>query len=151
MTAVFADGAVVVVRHGKTTRHQLTTALRALDAVGATILGTVLNMAPNKGVDSYASKSGGYYFKEDTSGRATLEAPIETTPASRNQAKSEPAEPADPAGAERASYASRTTVDAQAAASSAPGPLVTSGQSGQAVNGSAKSSSKRFGLRRPGS
>jgi capsular exopolysaccharide synthesis family protein len=41
-----ADGVLVVLRAGKTTRQQLTLAMRSLQAVGAPILGTVLNMAP---------------------------------------------------------------------------------------------------------
>jgi len=148
VTAVFADGAVVIVRHGKTTRHQLTMSLRALDAVGAKILGTVLNMSPAKGVDAYASKSGGYYFKEDTSGRGTLESTIDALPASRHQA-----DETVPAGGKVA------TSDAYAASINGAGDpghggdaLVASGHQGQpqGVNGS-RSSIKRSGLRRPGS
>jgi len=148
VTAVFADGAVVIVRHGKTTRHQLTMSLRALDAVGAKILGTVLNMSPAKGVDAYASKSGGYYFKEDTSGRGTLESTIDALPASRHQA-----DETVPAGGKVA------TSDAFAASINGAGDpghggdaLVASGHQGQpqGVNGS-RSSIKRSGLRRPGS
>ena len=45
--AAVADGVVVVVRAGKTTRHQLMQAMRSLQAVGARVLGTVLNMAPS--------------------------------------------------------------------------------------------------------
>ncbi len=41
-----ADGAVVVVRYGKTSRHHLTSALRSLEAVNARLLGTVLAMTP---------------------------------------------------------------------------------------------------------
>jgi capsular exopolysaccharide synthesis family protein len=41
-----ADGVLVVVRAGKTTRHQLALAMSSLQAVGARVLGTVLNMAP---------------------------------------------------------------------------------------------------------
>ncbi|MCU1656112.1 MAG: protein tyrosine kinase [Pseudonocardiales bacterium] len=62
VVSVLADGAVVVVRHGKTSRAQLTAALQSLDSVGARVLGTVLNMSPRKrwrardGYDGY-----GYY------------------------------------------------------------------------------------------
>jgi capsular exopolysaccharide synthesis family protein len=48
-----ADGVLVVVRAGKTTRQQLSLAMRALDAVGARVLGTVLNMAPTDRGSSY--------------------------------------------------------------------------------------------------
>jgi capsular exopolysaccharide synthesis family protein len=50
-----ADGVVVVVRSGKTTRHQLALAMRSLQAVGARILGTVLNLAPAHRGSGYAA------------------------------------------------------------------------------------------------
>lgn len=48
-----ADGAVLVVRYGKTTRHQVGVALRSLKAVDARVLGSVLTMAPTKGTETY--------------------------------------------------------------------------------------------------
>jgi capsular exopolysaccharide synthesis family protein len=48
-----ADGVLVVVRAGRTTRQQLSLAMRALHAVGARVLGTVLNMAPTDRGSSY--------------------------------------------------------------------------------------------------
>jgi hypothetical protein len=148
VTAVFADGAVVVVRHGKTTRHQLTTALRALDAVGAKILGTVLNMAPAKGIDTYGSGSGGYYFKEDLSGRGTLDLPIEAIPGARHQADEKSATVAQ----NGAGYSSSTAVDATANSNGrSADSLVSTGHQGRALNNGGRSSSKRAGLRRPGS
>jgi capsular exopolysaccharide synthesis family protein len=48
-----ADGVLVVVRAGRTTRQQLTLAMRTLNAVGARVLGTVLNMAPTDRGSSY--------------------------------------------------------------------------------------------------
>ena len=47
------DGALLVVRHGRTTRHQITAAMAALDAVSVRLLGTVLTMAPSTGPDAY--------------------------------------------------------------------------------------------------
>jgi capsular exopolysaccharide synthesis family protein len=47
------DGAIVVVRHGRTTREQVTRALEALRSVDARVLGTVLNMAPSGGAHGY--------------------------------------------------------------------------------------------------
>ena len=47
------DGALVIVRYGKTTREQLTRSLGALESVGARVLGTVLNMAPTGGAHGY--------------------------------------------------------------------------------------------------
>jgi capsular exopolysaccharide synthesis family protein len=41
-----ADGTLVVVRHGKSTRDELQRALQALDAANARVLGTVVNFAP---------------------------------------------------------------------------------------------------------
>jgi len=79
VAAVYSDGAVVVVRHGKTTRNQLTTALRALQAVDAKILGTVLNMAPRKGVDAYGRGGADYYYYDDNAGRGLLVSEPEST------------------------------------------------------------------------
>ena len=57
-----ADGAVLVVRHGKTRREQVTRALEALQSVDAKLLGTVLNWAPIKGPDADNYGYGpGYY------------------------------------------------------------------------------------------
>lgn len=47
------DGALVIVRYGKTTREQLTRSLGALGSVDARVLGTVLNMAPTGGAHGY--------------------------------------------------------------------------------------------------
>ena len=47
------DGAILIVRHGKTTREQVTRSLDALGSVGARLLGTVLNMAPAGGAHGY--------------------------------------------------------------------------------------------------
>jgi tyrosine-protein kinase len=58
------DGAVVVVRYGKTKREQLERTAKALSTVDARILGTVMNMAPTKGPDAYAYGYGyGYSYK----------------------------------------------------------------------------------------
>lgn len=51
--AAVADGVLVVVRAGKTTRHQLLQAMRSLQAVGARVLGTVFNMAPSHRGSAY--------------------------------------------------------------------------------------------------
>jgi tyrosine-protein kinase len=55
------DGALVVIRQGRTTREQLTRALEALRSVDARVLGTVLNMAPAGGAGGYGY---GYYAGE---------------------------------------------------------------------------------------
>ena len=64
------DGVVVVVRYGKTTRNQVSTALRSLAAVDARVLGTVLTMSPVKGAEAYSAY--GYYEDDD---RVELSAP----------------------------------------------------------------------------
>jgi capsular exopolysaccharide synthesis family protein len=49
-----ADGTLMIVRHGRTTRHQASTAFGALRTVNARILGTVLSMTPEHGGDAYS-------------------------------------------------------------------------------------------------
>jgi Mrp family chromosome partitioning ATPase len=61
------DGAVLVVRYGKTRREQLERTAQALHTVDARILGTVMNMAPTKGPDAYAYGYGySYAYKSRT-------------------------------------------------------------------------------------
>ena len=50
-----ADGAVLVVRHGKTTRAQVVADVRTLTAVDARLLGTVLSMTPKRGENGYGA------------------------------------------------------------------------------------------------
>lgn len=54
ITARQADGAVVLVRYGKTTKHQLSSGLRSLQAVDARLLGTVFSMTPARDDDAYS-------------------------------------------------------------------------------------------------
>src|SRR5690606_32160176 len=61
-----ADGAVLIVRHGKTTVDQVNQAVENLRKVDARLLGTVLNMAPAKGPDAYTYGYGyGYGSNEE--------------------------------------------------------------------------------------
>lgn len=55
------DGAIVVVRAGRTERNALKTAIQQLDTVGARVLGTVLN-DPDAEVPRYADYYGYYYY-----------------------------------------------------------------------------------------
>lgn len=57
-----ADGAIVVVRHGKTTKDQLSHALERLEAVDAKTLGVVVNMAPPKKANSSYGYGYGYGY-----------------------------------------------------------------------------------------
>lgn len=61
LLAAAADGAIIVTRHGKTTRDQLEAAAHRLSAVGARTFGVVLNMAPKRfGEGNYY-----YYYAEE--------------------------------------------------------------------------------------
>ena len=57
------DGAVVVVRAGRTERAALKTAIQQLSTVGARVLGTVLN-DPDAEVPRYADYYGYYYYEQ---------------------------------------------------------------------------------------
>ena len=48
LLAAQADGAIIVVRHGKTTRDQLSHAIERVEAVDAKAVGVVINLAPAK-------------------------------------------------------------------------------------------------------
>lgn len=50
ITALLADGALLVVRYGRTTRDAVMKTLTSLNSVGARILGTALSMVPAGGV-----------------------------------------------------------------------------------------------------
>lgn len=73
LLAVAADGALLVVRHGKTRREQVALAARNLSHVDGTLLGFVMNMVPKKDMGSvvygygYGSYSPQYYYGEDGS------------------------------------------------------------------------------------
>jgi non-specific protein-tyrosine kinase len=55
LVAAASGGALLVVRHDRTTREQLATATRALASVGATLLGSVMTMAPGRRSRYYGS------------------------------------------------------------------------------------------------
>ncbi len=59
-----SDGALLVVRHGKTTKDQLSHSMARLQAVGGRALGVVLNMVPlRRGGDAYGDSYGyGYGY-----------------------------------------------------------------------------------------
>ena len=61
LLATAADGAIIVTRHGKTTRDQLEGAAHRLAAVGARTFGVVLNMAPKRFVEMNYY----YYYAEE--------------------------------------------------------------------------------------
>lgn len=53
LIAAQTSGAILVLRHGRTTRDQATLARQRLDAVGAQVLGTVFNFVPQRAISSY--------------------------------------------------------------------------------------------------
>ena len=53
LLASVSDGALLVVRHSSTTREQLRTAMERLDAVNATLYGTVMTMVPARSGERY--------------------------------------------------------------------------------------------------
>jgi receptor protein-tyrosine kinase len=53
LLASISDGAILVVRHGRTGREAIRSAVGRLDAVGARLLGTVFSMSPSKEQSSY--------------------------------------------------------------------------------------------------
>ncbi|MGB0114947.1 MAG: CpsD/CapB family tyrosine-protein kinase, partial [Ilumatobacteraceae bacterium] len=59
--ATHSDGAILLVRHGRTTTEQVRTAVGRLDAVGGTLLGAVLTMIPARGISRYGY---GYAYGE---------------------------------------------------------------------------------------
>ena len=82
--AANSDGAILVVRHGKTSRSQVAAAVSTLEAVDARLLGSVLNMMPMKGAEAYGYSGYGYYGDSTDSGRGRLTVEdltrIDTTP-----------------------------------------------------------------------
>lgn len=53
LIAAQTSGAILVLRHGRTSRDQAAQARQRLDAVGAQVLGTVFNFVPQRSISSY--------------------------------------------------------------------------------------------------
>ena len=53
IVATYVDGAMVVIRHGRTTKDQLKHAVDRLNHVGATVFGVLSNMSPRRGSRNY--------------------------------------------------------------------------------------------------
>jgi capsular exopolysaccharide synthesis family protein len=81
--SALADGALLVVRHGKTRRDEAERALKALAAVNAKLLGTVLNCAPKP---RRRNGSGGYGYGYGGYGDRPAELPTPVTPVTREPA-----------------------------------------------------------------
>ncbi len=59
------DGALLLVRHGSTTRSQLKHAVSRVQVVGGRLFGTIVNAAPSRGISSYGYGYYGYGYGED--------------------------------------------------------------------------------------
>ena len=57
-----ADGSILVVRHGQTTRDQVAEAVKRINQVGGRLYGVVVNMVAKRAIGSYY-----YYYYEETS------------------------------------------------------------------------------------
>lgn len=66
LLAAQADGALLVVRHGKTTADQVSLAAERLESVGAKPVGVILNMTPAKGGGGYGYGYGYGYAPESS-------------------------------------------------------------------------------------
>ncbi|MGS0683831.1 polysaccharide biosynthesis tyrosine autokinase [Nakamurella sp. GG22] len=78
IAASMADGAILVVRHGKTSRNQVASATATLEAVDARLLGSVINMMPTRGAEAYGYSGYGYYA--ETEGNQYLKEGSAATP-----------------------------------------------------------------------
>jgi capsular exopolysaccharide synthesis family protein len=72
--AAIADGCLLVSRHGKTTTTQVATASSALDAVGATLHGCVLNMSPARRTTAYSY----YSYESATQAKTNATSPMQS-------------------------------------------------------------------------
>lgn len=86
------SGAILGVATGRTTRHQLSGAVDALQTVGAKVAGVVMTMVPTRGPDSYYSQYGGGY-----GGYGYRQPAAKPTPASPRGRKRSPSDVPAPA------------------------------------------------------
>lgn len=70
LLAARSDGALLVVRHSKTTKDQLAHTIGRLDAVGAKALGVVLNMVPQRRGGAYYGYGYGYGYAPEAGRRS---------------------------------------------------------------------------------
>ena len=89
--ATLADGVILVVKHGKTTRDQVAEAIARIDQVGGRLFGVVVNMIPRRATGSYY-----YYYYEDTSRPAGKPAKAPKPPKTKAAKPSKPGKPDKP-------------------------------------------------------
>lgn len=84
-----ADGALVVVRHGRTTKDQLSHAIERVEAVDAKVIGVVVNMAPSKkGNSSYGYGYGyGYSYQPKSQTHAKRQRRVKLAKAGRTSTR----------------------------------------------------------------
>lgn len=90
LIASITDGALLVVRHGKTTKDQVAGCAERLAAVGAHCLGVVLNMVPAKSGGRYGYGYGygyGYAPTDSTDVDRSIGRRADTTPATRGEVR----------------------------------------------------------------
>jgi capsular exopolysaccharide synthesis family protein len=106
------SGAIVIVSTGRTTTHQLSSAIEALDTVGARVAGLVMTMTPTKGPDSYGYGYGYGYVQEPLpKGRKARKAENEAAVAAAQHAMASTRAEASQARARAAAPAEHTAVD----------------------------------------
>jgi len=75
-----ADGALLVVRYGKTTTHQVKAAMSALESASVRLLGTAFTMAPDAGTNRYQPYYSRYYSNEKLDGDHDSTSPLVSVP-----------------------------------------------------------------------
>jgi capsular exopolysaccharide synthesis family protein len=96
--AKICDGALLIVRHGVTSREQVARAVESLRVVDAHLIGNVLNMAPAKGPDAYGY---GYAYRYTSTTPAGRISPRSTTTLTRASVSGIPANTVVPTGTGR--------------------------------------------------
>lgn len=86
LLAAQADGALLVVRHGKTTTDQVSVAISRLDNVGAKPVGIILNMTPAKGGGGYGYGYGYGYAPNVKTGTSSSNPTLEPSSISKSEA-----------------------------------------------------------------
>lgn len=67
--STIADGTILVIKHGRTTRDQMHEAISRLEQVGGRLFGIVVNMIPRRATNKYY-----YYYYEESAGTRKAQA-----------------------------------------------------------------------------